>query len=551
MKKSINSAFISVFHKTNGLDLLVKKLHELGVSISSTGGTADFIKNLGIPVIEAETITGYPSILGGRVKTLHPKIMGGILARRENDGDIEELKKYEIPEIDLVIVDLYPFEQTVASGASHDEIVEKIDIGGISLIRAAAKNYNDVTIIASMQQYPALLDILQTQGTQISEQQRYDFATKAFVVAALYDLAIAMYFGQGNYYGIIGEKIRDLRYGENPWQKAFGLFKTFGEDDHLGLDKIQWLVGNPGFINTTDPDRMLQTITHVIAGYHQNYLWQSMGLQNGELPYVAIGVKHGNPCGAAIHSCDPAEALRQMLDGNLISIFGGAVITNFTITKELAEILLHYHCEAKRRLLDIIIAPAIDDEALEILKRKNDACKIGTLSALENMGPDCLDKSILLRKVRGGFMPQQNYDSILDLGTFEKFGSTRTIRQEDRINLVLGLAICATSNSNTIVLIKNQMLIGAGVGQKDRLECCDLAVKIAQQAGHITANALAVSDSFFPFDDGPKKLINAGVRTIFSPSGSQNDQATIDLCEKEEIALWMIPNTEIRMFSWH
>lgn len=195
--KKINSVFISVFHKTNGLDLVVKKLHELGVSISSTGGTADFIEGLGIPVIKAETITGYPSILGGRVKTLHPKIMGGILARRENAGDIEELSKYEILCIDLVIVDLYPFEQTVASGASHDEIVEKIDIGGISLIRAAAKNYNDVTIIASMEQYPALLDILQTQGAEVTEQQRYDFAAKAFSITSTYDHDIMCYFTVG------------------------------------------------------------------------------------------------------------------------------------------------------------------------------------------------------------------------------------------------------------------------------------------------------------------------------------------------------------------
>ncbi len=546
----INSVFISVFSK-DGLEPVVRILHELGVPISSTGGTADFIKGLGIPVTYAETFTGYPSILGGRVKTLHPVLMGGILFRRDNNGDIDEVKKYKIHEIDLVIVDLYPFEQTVASGASHDEIVEKIDIGGITLIRAAAKNYHDVAIVSCKEQYPILLEILQTQGAEMTNEQHYDFAAKAFLVAAVYDLAIAMYFGRGNCYGVIGEKVRDLRYGENPWQEGLGLFKILGQDDPYGMDKIQWLVGDPGYINTTDPDRMLQTLTHVIAGYHKNYLWQSMGLHKEQFPFVAIGVKHGNPCGAAINSDDPAEALRRMLDGNLISIFGGSIITNFTITKELAEIILHYHCDSKRRLIDIIIAPKIENDALEMLKRKKDACKIGTLSVLANMGPDCLDTSILIRKVRGCFMPQQNYDFILDIKDINKFGSIRTISMSDRIDLVLGSAICATSNSNTLVLVENHMLIGAGVGQKDRVECCRLAVEIAQKAGHITANALAISDSFFPFDDGPITLINAGIRTIFSLSGSQNDQATIDLCDKHDIALWMIPNVQGRMFYAH
>ncbi|MEI8252226.1 MAG: bifunctional phosphoribosylaminoimidazolecarboxamide formyltransferase/IMP cyclohydrolase [bacterium] len=554
MKKPIKFAFVSVYHKTNGLDLIIKKLHELGVSISSTGGTADFIEVLGVPVIKAETITGYPSILGGRVKTLHPKIMGAILARRENEGDIAQLEEYEIPEIDLVIVDLYPFQQTVDSGSSHEEIVEKIDIGGITLIRAAAKNYNDVTIVSSMEQYPTLLDILEKQGTEITEEQRYDFATKAFVTTVSYDLAIMMYFGQGDYYGIIGKKVLSLRYGENPWQEVLGLYKSFGEDNPLGLDKLQWLAGDPGYVNVIDVDRMFQTITHVMAGYHKNLLWQDMGFQKKEsLPYVAIGVKHGNPCGAAINSSDPEQAIKDMLDGNLISIFGGAIITNFTITKKLAEIIRNYHAEKPQRIIDLVIAPDIDPQAVKILERKDDLCKMAILHALANLDSDCLDKSILIRKVAGGFLAQRNYDFFPDLSNdyFKKYGEIRMLFGQDRVNLVLGLAICATSNSNTIVLVKDQMLIGAGVGQKDRLECCDLAVKIAQEAGHTTAGALAVSDSFFPFPDGPGKLINAGVKTIFSLSGSVKDQLTIDLCEKTKVMLLMIDNKIARMFFAH
>ncbi|MFZ2912145.1 MAG: hypothetical protein WAZ75_03615, partial [Candidatus Absconditicoccaceae bacterium] len=481
MKKTIKSAFISVFYKTNGLDLIVKKLHELGVSITSTGGTADFIEGLGVPVIKAETITGYPSILGGRVKTLHPKIMGGILARRDNQDDLAQLQQYEIPEMDLVIVDLYPFEQTVDSGASHEAIVEKIDIGGITLIRAAAKNYNDVTIVASMDQYPVLLDILEKQGTEITEDQRYDFATKAFVTTAYYDLTIMSYFGQGHYYGVIGKKIRNPRYGENPQQESYGLFKILGINDPLGIDKLQYIKGDPGQVNITDVDRVLQTMTHIIAGYYKNNLWQDMGFTSEkDMPFVAIGVKHGNPCGASIET-NPEDALMKMLEGNLKSIFGGVVMVNFPITKKHAEIIRNYRSK-KRRTLDMIIAPAIDSEAIELLQRKKDACKITVLPALGNLDADCLDKSILIRKLRAGFLLQQNYDSIIDLNSLDikRYGNIHNLSSEDRINLVLGLALCATSNSNTIALVNFRKLIGLGEGQADRVECTSLSIRRAR-----------------------------------------------------------------------
>jgi len=554
MKKAIKHAFISVFHKENGLDLIVKKLDELGVSISSTGGTADFIQSLGIPVIKAETITGYPSILGGRVKTLHPKIMGGILARRDNLQDIAQLEQYQIPQIDLIIVDLYPFEQTVASGASHDEIVEKIDIGGISLIRAAAKNYNDVSIVASMDQYPVLLNILQKQGAEITEEQRYEFATEAFVTASVYDLAIAMYFGQGDYYGIIGKKVRDLRYGENPWQKSYGLFKTFGGgDDPLALCNFQVIAGQFGHVNWLDLDRMLQTMTHIMAGYHKNNLWKNMHQLNpGQSPYVAIGAKHGNPCGASISST-PERALMDMLDGNLTSIFGGAIMTNFVITQYLAEIIRNYHSEKTKRILDVVVAPGIDEEAKQLLRRKNDSCKMAIKPALLDLDIDCLDKEPIFRKVRGSELVQQNYDLILDLEAdyISKYGITKMPSGQDLVNLVLAWAVCATSNSNTIVLVKDKMLIGAGVGQMDRLECCDLAVRRAHNAGHDILGSVACSDSFFPFSDGPAKLIDAGVEAIFTTSGSVKDQDTIDLCSERNVPLLMIPNSLGRMFFGH
>ncbi len=543
------NALISVYNKT-GIVEFAKELIDLGWQIYSSGGTARKLRESALEVTDVAELVGGEAILGHRVVTLSREVHAGLLADKSKSQDIQELENLGIPLIDLVCVDCYPLADEIArEGSDVQSVIEQTDIGGPTMLRSAAKGRRIVMCDADDRM--RVIDWLKA-NKPYEREFITQLCAKAEAYVANYALMSAIYHGSGTYNGLVGEITLPVRYGENPWQKSPGLFKTMSNNDPLAIHNFKIFEGQLGYVNWIDVDRMLQTMTHIMAAYHKNNLWRDMGLKEDEGPFVAIGVKHGNACGAAIASTSE-EALQKMLDGNLISIFGGAVITNFPIRSKHADILRNYNSPNSKRLLDLIVAPFITNEAAEIIGRKDQACKMITNSELGNLGPDCLDKELLIRKIRGGFLVQQNYDFVIDLESndIKQYGEVRIPFAEDRINLVLAWAICSTSNSNTIVLVKDQMLIGAGVGQKDRLECCKLAVEIAQEAGHVTVGALACSDSFFPFPDGPGRLINAGIKTIFSLSGSVKDQATIDLCEKTNIMLLMMPNKEGRMFFGH
>jgi len=545
------NALISVYNK-DGIVEFASGLIYLGWKIFSSGGTAKKLVESGIEVTDIATIVGGNAILGHRVVTISRELHAGLLANKLSESDMHELQDLALNCFDLVCVDCYPLKEEAKNpNSTLDSVIEKTDIGGPLMIRSGAKG-NRITICDSRDR----MVVLKWLQTDCPDEEDFinALAAKAEAYVADYVMTSAMYRGGGKYYGFVGEKICDLRYGENPWQKSYGLFKTFGGgDDPLSLCNFQVIAGQFGHVNWLDLDRMLQTMTHIIAGYHKNNLWKNMHQLNpGQSPYVAIGAKHGNPCGASISST-PERALMDMLDGNLTSIFGGAIMTNFVITQDLAEIIRNYNSEKTKRILDVVVAPGIDEEAKQLLRRKNDSCKMAINPALLDLDIDCLDKEPIFRKVRGGNLVQQNYDLILDLDAdyISKYGITKMPYGQDLVNLVLAWAVCATSNSNTIVLVKNKMLIGAGVGQMDRLECCDLAVRRAQNAGHDILGSVACSDSFFPFSDGPAKLIDAGVEAIFTTSGSVKDQDTIDLCSERNVPLLMIPNTIGRMFYGH
>jgi len=536
------NALISVFDKT-GIVEFAREWIALGGKIYSSGGTATRLRENGLEVTDVAILVGGKAILGHKVVTLSRELAAGLLADLNNPKEMKELAKLNIPVIDLVCVDCYPLKEAIVNpNCTLELVLDKTDIGGPTMLREGAKGRR--IVLCDVNDRPKVIQWLK-DGQPDEKEFINSLCAKAEAYVADYVLASAMYHGHGIYHGIIGEKIGDLRYGENPWQKSLGLFKTFGDNqDPLSIDKFTTIVGNHGHINWTDVDRGLQTITHIAAACHKN-------LSSQNKSFIAIGLKHGNCCGAAIAESEEL-ALQKMLDGNLLSIFGGTVMTNFLITESLAQIIRNYHSDDTKRLLDVIIAPDVSDEALEVLKRKNDACKITINPALEYLGPDCLDKNILIRPVRGGFLAQENYSFILDLDSndIQKFDMFEDL-ENHKLDLILAWAVNATSNSNTITLVKDGMLIGNGVGQQDRKECCELALKRAKEAGHYAEEAIVCSDSFFPFNDGPKVLIEAGVRIILTTSGSIKDKDTIAVCNQSNVCLIMIPNTIGRGFYGH
>jgi len=535
-------ALISVYSKT-GIEIFAQNLVDLGYIILSSGGTATYLKKYNIEVIDVAEFVGGKAILGHKVVTLSRELSAALLADPNNPGEMQEMSDLKLPIIDLVCVDCYPLEAEVANpGATQASVIEKTDIGGPLMIRASAKGRR--IVICQVPDRQRVIEWLQ-QGKPDEDIFITSLVATAETYIAKYCLQSGMYHGGGKYYGLIGEKIHDLRYGENPQQPALGLFST-GTDDPLAWNKATLLVGNPGYVNWTDDDRALQTITHIAAAFTRND-----SREHWEVPFIAIGLKHGNCCGAAISYEEPIFALRKMISGNTLSIFGGVVMTNFPITGTLADTLRTYDQESGKRLLDEIIAPSFDPEALDMLSRKEDACKIIQLPGLANLGPDCLDKGIIVRAVRGGFLAQENYLSVPILTMPEITYSEGFPLEEIKSDILLAWAVCATSNSNTITLVKNGMLIGNGVGQQDRVECCELSVGRAYKAGHSPDGAVACSDSFFPFADGPSYLAEKEVKAIFTTSGSIRDKDTIELCQNKGIHLAMIPNTIGRMFFGH
>lgn len=493
--KQIRRALVSVYYK-EGLDEIIMKLHNEGVSFVSTGGTQSFIESLGVPCDAVEDLTGYPSILGGRVKTLHPKVFGGILARRENEQDRAQLAEYGIPEIDLVIVDLYPFEETVASGADDQAIIEKIDIGGISLIRGAAKNYKDVIIVASKNQYQPLMDLLDEKGANSALEDRRWFAKEAFAVSSGYDTAIFNYFDNagGSYFRKGEDAPMSLRYGENPHQQA----KFYGKF----TDMFEQLHGKEiSYNNLLDIDAAVTLIDEF-----------------DELTFAIL--KHNNACGIASRPT-VTEAWKDALAGDPVSAFGGILITNSKIDKEAAE-------EMHKIFFEVVIAPAYDEDALTVLMQKK-------------------NRIILVRK--DGKMPATQFRSLLngvlvqdrDLAAHQPADlepmTEKKPTTEEAEDLIFANKIVKHSKSNAITLVKNKQLCASGIGQTSRVDALKQAVEKARSFEFDLNGAVMASDAFFPFPDCVEIADRAGIKAVIQPGGSVNDKLSVDYCDAHGLAM--------------
>ncbi len=494
----IKSALISVFHKDN-LEPIIKKLHDLGVVLYSTGGTEAFIKGLNIPVNAVEDLTNYPSILGGRVKTLHPKIFGGILSRREEDDDVAQLEEFEIPPIDLVIVDLYPFEETLASGASEQEIIEKIDIGGISLIRAAAKNFKDVMIIPGMQYYDILLDLLNGNNGSTSLSDRKQMAAEAFDISSHYDAAIYGYFMEGEESAslkVSESEFLPLRYGENPHQK--GRFYGDLEEifDHLHGKELS-------YNNLLDVDAAVQLMTE---------------FQDSEPTFVVM--KHNNACGTATR-VKLVDAYKDALAGDPTSAFGGVLISNTEIDLATATEINSLFCE-------VVIAPGYDDEALELLKSKKNRI------ILVQHPTDF--PSVTLRTALNGVLWQEKDGKTDRIENFESVTEKKPTDSQMR-DLEFASKLCKHTKSNTIVLAKNNQLLASGTGQTSRVDALKQAIVKAKHFGFDLKDAVMASDAFFPFPDCVEIAGNEGINAVIQPGGSIKDKLSIDYCNENNIAM--------------
>ncbi|MBU2901104.1 bifunctional phosphoribosylaminoimidazolecarboxamide formyltransferase/IMP cyclohydrolase [Maribacter dokdonensis] len=498
--KKASSALISVFHK-DGLEPIVRKFQELGITIYSTGGTEKFITDLGIDVVPVEDVTSYPSILGGRVKTLHPKVFGGILNRQDNESDVAQLAEFEIPQIDIVIVDLYPFEKTVASGASEQDIIEKIDIGGISLIRAAAKNFKDVTCISSMEDYADFLEVISADNGNISLEDRKRFAAKSFNVSSHYDTAIFNYFNQNH--DLAALKVSEtsgkvLRYGENPHQKGF----FFGDFDAM----FSKLHGKElSYNNLLDVDAAVNLMLEF----------------KNDAPTFAI-LKHNNACGLAqrdtLH-----QAYVDALAGDPVSAFGGVLISNKEIDKATAEEIHKLFCE-------VVIAPSYNAEALEILKGKKNRIILiqNEVDMPEMQVRTCLNGMLLQEK-------DHKTDAIADLTN----ATTTKPTDQELEDLIFASKLCKHTKSNTIVLAKNKQLCASGTGQTSRVDALNQAIHKAESFNFDLKGAVMASDAFFPFPDCVEIADKAGITSVIQPGGSIKDQLSIDYCNEHKISMVM------------
>ncbi len=498
--KKAQSALISVFHK-EGLEPIVKKLDALGITLYSTGGTEKFIKDLGIDVLAVESVTSYPSILGGRVKTLHPKIFGGILNRQENASDVAQMQEFDIPQLDIIIVDLYPFEKTVASGADEQDIIEKIDIGGISLIRAAAKNYKDVLCVSSMEDYERFLEVISNGNGETTLDERKWFATKAFNISSHYDSAIFNYFNKEHDQAAL--KISEttgqvLRYGENPHQKGF----FFGDFEAM-FDKLHGKALS--YNNLLDVDAAV----NLMAEFRE------------EEPTFAI-LKHNNACGLATRT-SLKQAYLDALAGDPVSAFGGILISNTKIDAETAEEIHKLFCE-------VVIAPAFEGEALEILKeKKNRIILIQKPVKLPKMlARTCLNGTLL-----------QDKDNKTD-GTEDLDYVTQKQPEEQELkDLLFASKISKHTKSNTIVLSKNGQLCASGTGQTSRVDALNQAIHKARHFDFDLKGAVMASDAFFPFPDCVEIAHKAGITSVIQPGGSIKDGLSIDFCNENGLSMVM------------
>lgn len=496
MMKKIQSALISVFYK-DGLEPIVRELHKLNITIYTTGGTQQFIEKLGIPVVPVENLTSYPSILGGRVKTLHPSVFGGILGRRDNETDVQEMKQYSIPEIDLVIVDLYPFEETVATTSDEKSIIEKIDIGGPSMIRGAAKNFKDVLVIAAKKDYAALESLLREQNGQSTIEQRKSFAAKAFETVAHYDVAIAKYFNPENalYFFESVPHPKTMRYGENPHQR--GVF--YGNLDEI----FNQIHGKElSYNNLVDVDAAVQLIAD---------------FEHSEEAVFAI-IKHTNVCGIAARP-EVKEAWDVALAGDPESAFGGVLVCNRVIDQSTAEAI-------NELFFEVLIAPSFEQKALDILKTKKNRI------LLEHKNSKKITEQY--KSVLNGVLIQATDD-----GNYSKWDEVggRASTDAEKKDFVFANLVCKHLKSNAIALVKGQQLIGKGCGQTSRIDALRHAVEKARQFQFDLAGAVMASDAFFPFNDCVQLGHAAGITAFIQPGGSVRDKDSIEYCQQNNLAM--------------
>lgn len=497
MTKKITSALISVFHKTN-LEPLIRLLDSQNIKLYSTGGTLSFIKDLGIEATAVEDLTNYPAILGGRVKTLHPSVFGGILFRRDNIQDVEQVKEYNIPAIDLVIVDLYPFEKTVADDATEAEIIEKIDIGGISLIRAAAKNYQDTVVISSQAQYSELLKILEETGGSTTIEERKRFAAYSFAISSHYDTAIFNYFNKTedfDYFKQSSMQSVELRYGENPHQSA----RYFGRLEDL----LEQLNGKAlSFNNLVDIDAALNLIAEF----------------TGETAFAIL--KHTNACGVAIAN-NVKDAYLKAYAADTLSAFGGVLITNSTIDLATAE-------EMNSLFFEVLIAPNYDNDALDLLKSKKNRILLKLV--------DSLKSARQFKSLLNGII-EQDMDSYTDSTADVEEVTDKNPDDEEIKTLLFASKICKHSKSNAIVIAKEGQMLASGVGQTSRVDAVNQAIEKAARFGFSLEGSVLASDAFFPFPDSVEIASKAGISSFIQPGGSVKDQLSVDYCNENGLSM--------------
>ena len=517
------NALLSVYNKDGIVDF-ASELIALGWNIIASGGTAKALKEANIPVQDVEELTGLPPILGHRVVTLTQQIHAGLLAGPEH---LEELASLGYPLIELACVDLYP----LSAGET--------DIGGITLIRSAAKGRR--IVIADQKDREVVLNWLKKSRPNEIEFKN-ELAAKAEAIAAEYCLKSARFAGKESFEGMLGKKVVSCRYGENFWQQPAALFSQ-DTDDNLALQNFTLVEGaQPSYNNWCDIDRLLQTITHIAAAFEKNF---------DSVPLMAVAAKHGSSCGAAVAE-NSQDALSRMIEGDLLAIFGGFVMTNFPIGEKEAQLLLRWkRPEKQKRLLEGVIAPSFSKEAKVELRRQSGKCHLLENPALSQLGLNSLDRAPLFRYVRGGFLRQPNYTYVFNLRDSELEIVGSSLPKEKEADLLLAWAIGSTQNSNTITLVKDGMLIGNGAGQQDRVGAATLAVSLAKRAGHSTKEAVAYSDSFFPFPDGPQALIDAGIKTILASKGSVKDDEVRLTCQKAGVTLYFLPDKKFRGFFGH
>ncbi len=532
MSEKIKSALISVFYK-EGLEPIVQQMQELGITIYSTGGTKEFIEKLNIPVVPVEDLTSFPSILGGRVKTLHPNVFGGILGRRDNENDIREMKEYEIPVIDLVIVDLYPFEETLAITNDEKSIIEKIDIGGPSMIRAAAKNFKDVSVIADKKDYPKLLQLLTEQEGTTTLEQRRDMAAKAFEIVTNYDIAIANYFDTGKEFEFFKKEItKDLRYGENPHQQAVftgDLTEVFTQLHGKELS----------YNNLVDTEAAIQLIEEFKSSLDEDANnikdvslseeGDPMAFHSGRSGWATFAIiKHTNVCGMASRPA-VADAWKDALAGDPESAFGGVLVCNEEIDAATAEMI-------SELFFEVLIAKSFSAEALQILTQKKNRI-------LLQMNPSFKSETKTTKTLLNGTLSQDN-----DKGNYKEWNEVggRNSTNAERSDLAFSNLICKHLKSNAIALVKNKQLIGKGCGQTSRIDALRQALEKAAQFNFDLKGSVMASDAFFPFDDCVKLGHEAGIESFIQPGGSIRDKDSIEYCKQNNLAMVM---TGIRHFK--